>query len=65
VAQQTVEEGYIDGSMAVITKGLKGGEQVVTSGQSRLAPGARVAIQDARPATDAETKPAADPATAG
>ena len=32
----------VDGPLTVIAKGLSGGEQVVTSGQSRLFPGAKV-----------------------
>ena len=35
--------GYQDKSLAVVTKGLNGGEQVVVAGQSRLQDGTRVA----------------------
>lgn len=44
VQQQTVTVGYDDGTTAVVTKGLNGNEQVVLDGQSRLSPGARVAM---------------------
>jgi len=42
---QPVTLGYQTDTSAVVTKGLQGGETVVTSGQSRLAPGAHVAVQ--------------------
>lgn len=43
----TVER--VDGAQTVVAKGLAGGEQVVTSGQSRLVPGMKVSIKtDAR-----------------
>jgi multidrug efflux system membrane fusion protein len=45
VSQRNVTMGYQDRGTAVIASGLRGGENVVLSGQSRLAPGARVAIQ--------------------
>jgi multidrug efflux system membrane fusion protein len=57
VAMQTVTLGYQDGTTAVVTRGLQGGQMVVTSGQSRLAPGVRVAMQ--------QTAPPAPPATHG
>ncbi len=41
-----VEIGQDDGQTTVITKGLSGGETVVTSGQSRLTDGTRVAFAD-------------------
>jgi len=48
-------------TLAVIASGLRGGERVVTSGQSRLTPGARVAevrrVSDST-ATSAEARPA-------
>ncbi len=44
--QQDVSEGYQTRDAVVITKGLQGGQMVVTSGQSRLAPGVRVAVQN-------------------
>jgi membrane fusion protein, multidrug efflux system len=43
--QQTVEVSYQDGDTAVISNGVRGGETVVLSGQSRLSPGTRVAVQ--------------------
>lgn len=45
VAQQTVEVGYQDRGLSVVTKGLSGDETVVLSGQSRLSPGTRVAAK--------------------
>jgi len=42
-ALQPVEVGESTGPNVVIRKGLEGGEQVVTDGQLRLVPGARVA----------------------
>ena len=35
----------VDGAQTVVAKGLAGGEQVVTSGQSRLVPGMKVSIR--------------------
>jgi membrane fusion protein, multidrug efflux system len=43
VAQQPVQIGYQDDGVSVVTKGLSANETVVLSGQSRLAPGTRVA----------------------
>ena len=40
-----VTAGQDDGQIAVITKGLAGGETVITAGQSRLTDGTRVAYQ--------------------
>jgi multidrug efflux system membrane fusion protein len=51
VAQVNVQIGYQDDGRAVVTKGLAGNETVVLAGQSRLAPGTRVA------ATAASTAP--------
>jgi multidrug efflux system membrane fusion protein len=45
IAMQPVTLGYQDDTMAVVDKGLNGGEQVVTGGQSRLQSGTRVAIR--------------------
>lgn len=42
VDQANIQIGYEDANLAVVTKGLSGNETVVVSGQSRLAPGARV-----------------------
>ncbi len=41
---QAVEIGQDDGTQTIVTKGLSGGEQVVTAGQSRLTSGTRVAL---------------------
>lgn len=38
-----IESGQDDGSLAIVTKGLDSGENVVTAGQSRLTNGTRVA----------------------
>jgi multidrug efflux system membrane fusion protein len=43
VRQQSVETGYDDGQIAVVTKGLQAGEKLVLEGQSRLSPGVHVA----------------------
>jgi membrane fusion protein, multidrug efflux system len=43
--RQNVEVSYQDGGTAVISNGLRGGENVVLSGQSRLFPGTPVAVQ--------------------
>lgn len=52
VAQQPVQLGYQDNTIAVVSAGLRGGETVVLTGQSRLAPGTRVAVNNS-PATPA------------
>jgi multidrug efflux system membrane fusion protein len=51
VGQTTVEVGYGDGGLSVVTKGLSGNEAVVLSGQSRLAPGVHVKATEAGPST--------------
>jgi multidrug efflux system membrane fusion protein len=43
--------GYQDKTLAVVTKGLNGGEQVVVAGQSRLDNGTRVIGQPAKTGT--------------
>jgi multidrug efflux system membrane fusion protein len=43
VDQVNVQVGYQDDDLAVVSQGLSGNETVVVSGQSRLAPGTRVA----------------------
>ncbi len=50
-ALQPVEVGQDDGQVAVIDKGLNGGERVVLAGQSRLSVGAPVAATEAKPAS--------------
>jgi membrane fusion protein, multidrug efflux system len=47
VALRPVEEKLEQDGLAVITKGLSGGEQVVTNGQSRLSDGVRVVARSA------------------
>lgn len=44
VAAQTVELGADDGHVAVVTKGLAPGAQVVVNGQSRLRQGTRITV---------------------
>ena len=48
---QPIEVAQDDGRMAVVTKGLTAGEQVVVAGQSRLAPGIKVAATQQKPAS--------------
>jgi multidrug efflux system membrane fusion protein len=50
-AVQPVEVDQDDGQVAVVAKGLDGGERVVLAGQSRLSNGARVNATDAKPAS--------------
>jgi multidrug efflux system membrane fusion protein len=50
-ALQLVEVDQDDGHIAVIAKGLEGGERVVIAGQSRLSIGARVVATEAKPAS--------------
>lgn len=57
VARQPVEVSRDDGTLAVITKGLTDGQQVVTDGQSRLQAGTKVAVNDAAPQAAAPAKP--------
>ncbi|HXO03167.1 MAG TPA: efflux RND transporter periplasmic adaptor subunit, partial [Stellaceae bacterium] len=47
---QPVEVGQMTNKIAVVTGGLEPGDRVVTAGQYRLQPGARVAIAQAGPA---------------
>jgi multidrug efflux system membrane fusion protein len=49
VDQVNIQVSYQDGDRAVVSKGLSGNETVVTSGQSRLAPGTRVRADQAPP----------------
>jgi multidrug efflux system membrane fusion protein len=44
VQEQDIELAYQTDDIAVVSKGLQGGENIVLSGQSRLAPGTRVAM---------------------
>jgi len=68
-ADQTVEArpvvpGAADGRDVVITSGLRAGERVVTDGQLRLVPGARVDVKAAPPGAPAAPSATA-PAKAG
>ncbi len=51
VARQTVTIGYEDESVAIVTDGLSGNEEVVTNGQVRLQPGTHIRIKS----TEAKT----------
>jgi membrane fusion protein, multidrug efflux system len=53
VENRPVTVGRVEGSNAVIAKGLAAGERVVTDGQLRLVPGARVEIKAPAPSTAA------------
>ncbi len=48
VAQVPVKVGYQDDEIATITDGITGNDTVVLSGQSRLVPGVKVTVSDAR-----------------
>jgi multidrug efflux system membrane fusion protein len=50
VQQQTVQLAYQDAESAVVSKGVQAGQTVVVTGQSRLAPGTKVAIDQPPPA---------------
>ena len=56
VNRATVEVAARHGGAAVISKGLSGGEKIVTDGQYRLANGMRVAIQPAQPGASSAQK---------
>lgn len=45
VASRPVSVGYQDQALAVVTKGLNGGEQVVVAGQSRLQDGTEITVR--------------------
>ncbi len=51
VTLQAVEVEQDDGQLAVIGRGLSGGETVVVAGQSRLSNGTRVTVTDPKPAS--------------
>jgi len=55
--QVFVTTGRRDGHRVEITKGLKAGDKVVSSGQNRLQNGAPVSIVDTAPATPAPAEP--------
>ena len=46
IAQATITVGYQDDGLAVVSKGMNGDENVVLTGQSRIAPGTHVTITD-------------------
>ena len=48
-SQVTIEVGYQDNGLSVVTKGLTGNEAVVLSGVSRLAPGSHIKATAAKP----------------
>ncbi len=60
VAAVNVGIGYQSDTRAVVTKGLSGGETVVVSGQSRLAPGVKVRAVEAQAAQAQADAPEAD-----
>ena len=45
VSRDPITAGYQTAQLAIVTKGLNGGEQVVVGGQSRLQAGTRIAIR--------------------
>jgi multidrug efflux system membrane fusion protein len=51
VATRPISIGYQDRALAVVTKGLDGGEQVVVAGQSRLQDGTKVTSRSTKVAT--------------
>ena len=51
VAALPVEVEQDDGRVAVVSRGLNPGDSVVVAGQSRLAPGVRVAVTEPKPAS--------------
>jgi membrane fusion protein, multidrug efflux system len=57
VEEQAVEVGYQDEAVAVVTKGLRGGEDVVVEGASRLVPGASVSMTLVRAAAGQDVAP--------
>ena len=63
VARQDVEMTLDNGQRAVVTSGVKPGDQVVTGGHSRLTAGSRVSVAGA-PAAAAAPTPATATGTA-
>jgi multidrug efflux system membrane fusion protein len=61
VQEQAVQLAYQDDDTAVIGKGVSGGENVVLTGQSRLAPGTRVTTNANNANTSANAGDAATP----
>jgi RND family efflux transporter MFP subunit len=56
VEQRSVEVGPLEGTMRVITKGLKADDRVIVAGLLRAIPGQKVDPQTAQPAAAAATK---------
>lgn len=50
-AAQPIDVGLDDGLVAVVLKGVSPGDKVVTTGQSRLTNGTRVAVAETKPAS--------------
>jgi multidrug efflux system membrane fusion protein len=65
VEARTVVPGAVDGRDVVITSGLQAGERVVTDGQLRLVPGARVDAKTAAPEPAPGAAPKAPAGKAG
>lgn len=55
VHEQKVEISYQNTGTAVVAKGLQPGQNVVVAGQSRLAPGMRVVMNNTAPASQKDT----------
>lgn len=55
VEQQPVEIARADAHEAIVSRGLRGGERVVTDGQLRLSPGAKVSVRGRGTAAAATT----------
>jgi multidrug efflux system membrane fusion protein len=49
VEARQVEVTQIENNTALIAKGLAAGDKIVTSGQNRLFPGSKVAVQEGTP----------------
>ena len=45
VSRDPITAGYQTAQLAIVTKGLNGGEEVVVGGQSRLQAGTRIAVR--------------------
>jgi multidrug efflux system membrane fusion protein len=52
VESRPIAVGRMLGAETVVSKGIMPGEKVVTDGQLRLIPGARVQVKSATPATE-------------
>ncbi len=58
VERRIVQVGYEDEGVSVMAAGLQPGDRVVTDGASRLTDGAKVHVQDADQAPEAQAQPA-------